>query len=268
MSRKTERRRNEIVRLMEKEGAVYVATLSSLLKVTKETVRTDLDALCKSHGYRRIHGGLTKEKVERKVEHYLFTERKSVSIEAKKKLCYFASQLIKEGVTIYIDTGSTVSYLLDYLEGVRSVTVVTPSLAVLTQFVIGNYKNVFDQCNHQLVFIGGQVNGELLTTYGFFHEQMLKQIHIDIAFLSSDAIDIEFGLSNADAITLSFINLVLTKKPKIVGLLDASKFGYRATYRVLTLDALDYLITDLPPQAVWEEAATQHAFQLLNFESQ
>ena len=49
-----------------------------------------------------------------------FHLRASLNTEAKKEACRYAAQLIQENDIIYLDSGSTTCYILDYVSNLKS----------------------------------------------------------------------------------------------------------------------------------------------------
>jgi len=244
MASKIEKRRREIINLIEMDGVLYGDELSKLLNVTKETIRTDLDFLVANYGYTRIHGGIKKEKQESYNQHYIFHEKKQINVDAKKRMCYKAMDIIEDDSCIFVDSGSTVSYLLNYFNKKNRVTVVTASIAFLMKFTLEGYDQIFEEHQHKLIFVGGSVNQNLLSTYGVFFDQMVQNFYFDQVICSVDAVDINRGLMDVDEVAFSVMQKINERSFKKIVLADESKFGFSAHYQVYSWHQIDYLISD------------------------
>ena len=121
MRKKTDRS-SQILELLTKENKVEVTALSELLKVSQVTIRKDLDALEQQGIIRREHGYALLQNMDdlgaRIAYHY----------DAKKKIAEKAAELVQDGDTIMIESGSCCALLADTLVQTRSdLTIITNS---------------------------------------------------------------------------------------------------------------------------------------------
>lgn len=251
MSKKVEKRRTEIIRIVQSEGVAYVAETAELFKVTMETIRADFDQLEGSQDFERIHGGIRKKQQGKYSQHYFFHERQALNMEEKKKLCYQAVELISDGDCIYIDSGSTVIYLLNYLNRRRNLTIVTHSIGFLMRYMLDSYEPMFKEQGHRFVFIGGEVDGNIMMTYGAFLDQIVPELAYDYLLFSVDAMDMVIGGTNVDYQAYASVKSVLKHVKHKILLVDHSKFDLRATHRVIGLNEISHLITNHPINEQW-----------------
>lgn len=243
MASKVERRRREILKILDKEAQIFLNDMAALFDVSKETIRQDFDYLSLNYDLTRIHGGLKKEQEMAYQEQYHYQYKQHLRIDEKKKLCQKAVEFIKDGDMIYVDGGSTVSYLLNYLESRKGITLVTPSIALLMKYVVEGYERHFKACDSALVFIGGNVNQSLMTTHGPIFDTSIEQMHFDKMIFSCDAIDLKGGVTNTDNVTFAIMQSVKKRSRFKMLLSDQSKFGFIAHFRAFELEELDYFIT-------------------------
>ena len=99
--------------ILEKINVKGVITVNDIIKelgVSDMTVRRDLDELDKEGLLIRIHGGaqsIDTPKVKPKYEKSN-SEKQELQIEEKRAIAKFASQLIQDGETVFIDRKSVV----------------------------------------------------------------------------------------------------------------------------------------------------------------
>lgn len=251
MSTKVDKRRLEIMRLLQSEEELTVTDMAKFFGVTMETIRGDFDFLAKQQGLIRTHGGLQKKDNKKYNKHYFFHERQALNMEEKKKLCYRAMDFISDGDCIYIDSGSTVIYLLNYLNQKRGLTIVTNSVGFLICYIMDGYEAMFKEQGHRFIFLGGEVEANIRMTYGTFFEQTVPELTYDHLIFSVDALDPEQGGSNVDYQAYGTIKSVLKNARNKILLADNSKFDLRATYKVIGLEDIDCLITNLPLGEHW-----------------
>ncbi|MBE0497051.1 MAG: DeoR/GlpR transcriptional regulator [Campylobacterales bacterium] len=239
-----EKRRIQMIQRLERVNVLYLNDMANHFNVSKETIRQDFDALSELETIERIHGGIRWVKKTMVNNHYIFEDEKMKHIESKKAIAYKALSWIEDGSTIFLDTGSTVACLFQYLNFKKKLIVITASIPLLFSYLEPETKQMFQRCAHQFIFVGGHVNCDLLGTYGPFFDQMVGSINIDVLFFSGDAFDLEKGLSNTDEVAFSLIQTLKEKSLRLVALVDHSKVGKLTTFQCLTTKSIDVLITD------------------------
>lgn len=254
---KVQKRRAEIMNIVNIEGKAYGNELSKMFGVTTETIRADLDFIGMQEGYIRIHGGITKEETEHFNMQYKYLERQTNYVEAKKKICYHTMDLIEDNDCIYVDTGSTVTFLLHYINRRKNITLVTPSIALLMKYITENYTQVFLNQGHTFIFIGGEVDANILTTYGTFFHQTVEDFNFDKMIFSVDGIDYKKGCTDVDYASYGMMKSVSKKANKKIAIMDKSKFGRVAAHHVIGWDSMDYLVTDYALDHKWKSLLKQ-----------
>ena len=104
-------RRNQIVELVNEQGAVSFALLKSRFPdVSEMTLRSDLKALDEQRLIVRVHGGA--KSVERVIgTDDLFHKRAVRNVEGKRLIAAKAAKLVVPNSAIYLDSGSTLTEL-------------------------------------------------------------------------------------------------------------------------------------------------------------
>lgn len=251
MASKVDKRRREFVAILANESAIHIKDMAKLFKVSQETIRKDFDFLAQEYGYIRRHGSLGQKEEIQLNSHYHFHENKMVNIEVKKQMCYRGVDLVNDGDCIYIDGGSTVASMMSYLGRKKNVTIVTPSIPILTRYTMENMEESFVKNGHELLFLGGQVHSEILTTYGMFFDSMIESMNIDTMFLSFDGIDRKKHCTNGDHVSAHIVRRVKCQSNRIVVLADTSKFGIVKRYKSMDWSEVDVLITPMDLSKDW-----------------
>ena len=140
--RRKEDRTNRILELLVKEKKLEVAEISGHLGVSQVTVRKDLDAMEAQGLITREHGfavlSSTDDIKGRLAWHY----------EEKRKIACLAADLVKDGDTIMIESGSCCALLAKALTEIRKgVTIITNSA------FIADY--IRRESDFQIVLLGG-----------------------------------------------------------------------------------------------------------------
>lgn len=98
MNIEVEKRRAEIVELLQKNGSVRVAELSKLYSVSEVTVRSDLEYLESQGQLSRVHGGAVGTgKLYANMD---LSERYMTNAQSKRALATVAAELIENNDTI------------------------------------------------------------------------------------------------------------------------------------------------------------------------
>lgn len=259
MSSKAEKRRLEILNIVNLDGVAYVSETARIFNVTGETIRSDFDFLAAHYDLDRIRGGIRRGKIPLFTQHYRYHDKKSFRVEEKRRICLRAVDLIEDGECIYIDSGSTVSYLLDFLSRKSHLTVVTPSVAMLMRYVTEGFEGAFSENRHSLVFAGGTVNANMLTTFGPIFDRSVADLNFDRMFFSTDAVDMQGGCTNSDEIGFGIVKRIAERTQTKILLADASKFGHAAKYRAMDWQEIDVLVTEGELDAAWCSHLATHS---------
>ena len=111
-------RQRIIIDQLYQNGSVRVSDMSRQLGVHEETIRRDLKALAQKWEIDIVYGGavLKNQITSPSVQEINMQMKRSENYEEKQLVARKAAALIEPGETIGINSGSTVEYILDYLE--------------------------------------------------------------------------------------------------------------------------------------------------------
>jgi len=230
----SDERQEAILAEISREGRVSVAALAERFAVVGETIRRDLAELERRGAIRRVHGGaIPAEKVtfETPIE-----DRASRMTAEKERIAIAAlTELPAEG-SIFIEAGSTPSYLANALPPDRALTVVTNG---------GYIANALARHDNLTVLsVGGRVRPRSLACVDDWALDVLSRLHVDVAFLGTNGISAGGGLTTPDLAEAAVKRATLTIAARTVLLADHSKAGVVALARYGELDQIDLLITD------------------------
>ncbi len=229
-----EERRHWLVDRARAAGRVDVAEVSDELNVAVETIRRDLNLL-EGHGLlRRVHGGAIP--VERLGFEGALAVRAGAMPDEKARLAKAAIDLIDGAESIYLDEGSTAQGLVDLLPADRQLTIVTNALP--TAVALAGRSNV------SLLMLGGRVRGHTLGTVEHWATRMLDDLLIDLAFLGTNGISVERGLTTPDPAVAAVKSAAVAAARRRILLADRSKFGVDSFCRFARVQDLDAIVTD------------------------
>lgn len=228
-----EERYDKILEILEEETYVSAEALSRKLYVSMPTIRRDLSRLQERNLIIRSHGGAKKLGSEHIVTPLNF--RKSQNHIQKKKIAREATALISDGDIIFIDASTTALNMAEYIDGKKSVTVVTngiPLSIALTEKGIKTY------CT------GGEIQKSSLGYAGSLTQSFVRNFNYDICFFSVYALNDNGQICDTSIEENLVRKAAIERSEKSVFLCDKSKIGLTAPYNLINKDEVDYIITD------------------------
>jgi DeoR family fructose operon transcriptional repressor len=225
-------RHTEVLRLLAGERRVESAQLAQLFDISAESVRKDLALLERRGLLRRVHGGAVPCEPSRAEPHV--TDR-DVRIAEKSSIARRALRFVPDGGSLLLDAGSTTLRLAEMLPTDRELVVYTNSWPVGA---------ALHERGIEVVAIGGRIRPATMAAVGALTGQALAAINVDVAFLGTNALSFDRGLTTPDADEADVKRQMLAAARQRVFLVDSSKFGHESHARHATLDDVDVLITD------------------------
>ncbi|WP_216216662.1 DeoR/GlpR family DNA-binding transcription regulator [Amycolatopsis aidingensis] len=229
-----EERQQVILERARANGRVDVTALADEFTVTTETIRRDLTILERHGVLRRVHGGAIP--VERLGFEPALATREGVMMTEKVRIAKAAlAELPAEG-SILLDAGSTTARLADELPNDRELTVVTHSVNIALSLAA--------RPNLTLMLVGGRLRSRTLATVDAWALQALDATFVDVAFIATNGISAERGLTTPDAAEAMIKRAAIASSRRCVLLADHTKVGNDCFTRFAELKDIDTFITD------------------------
>ena len=227
-------RQAHMLRFIQEHKRATVAELIEHFGVSAATIRRDLDVLEKQEKVRRFRGGAMLGQAPPELP---ALERAQEQSDEKARIGKAAAQLVEDGDTIFLGSGTTVLELAKNLHGRKNLTVITNSLLVVNELA---YDEAIDT-----VIIGGMLRHSELSMIGHIAEQALAEVRASKVFMGIRAIDLKNGLTN-DYLpeTLTDRAILNIAGAQTIILADHTKCGVISTAFLAPLSAVDVLITD------------------------
>ncbi|GMW03042.1 MAG: DeoR family transcriptional regulator [Candidatus Hydrogenedentota bacterium] len=207
--------------------------LSERFKVTAMTIRRDLEALERRSSIQRTHGGAILSR--RSVAEFEFMERSRTRLEAKKAIALEAALLVKPGMSVMLDTGTTTLEVAKAIRGIEDIKVLTSSLAIASV--------LHGQSNIELVLLGGDVRRNSPDLSGPLTEENLRHFRVELAILGADAAD-RRGVYASD-LGVSRVSMAMMESADHTTLvLDSGKFSRSSFVRFAGWKDFHYVVTD------------------------
>lgn len=232
-----EERKLKILDFVTEHKKATVSELVSYFKVSNTTIRNDLRELEKDGLLIRTHGGaMLRTRSGYEPDPY---EKQIKNVEEKKRIALTALDLIDDGDTIVLDTGTTAMELAMLLSKKKGLRVITNDL--LIALLLEDNANIMD-----ILFVGGIIRKKYHCTlkYAEASAQMLAGLTVDKAFLTVNGFSFEKGATTPDIGQAEMKKLLMSAASTVVILCDSSKIGNAYFVQFASLDQIDKLITD------------------------
>ena len=229
-----ELRKRVILERLNDQGIITTQEAMKHCKVSEITIRRDLAELESKGLLIRTHGGA----VQSRAGSQLFTYDLKINQhkQEKESICRKAAQFIKNNDIIFIDCGTTLSFLVDHIIKLESLVLITNSLPVISALI--NFHNV------KLILVGGEVDRERRAIYGPFAENNISQYHANKAFIGADGVSIKNGLSSYDEKEAAITLRMADNSDEVFLLCDSSKIEKNSFIRFAPFSRINHLVTD------------------------
>ncbi len=229
-------RRNKIKEALTLQGNVTVKRLAQEFQVTMETIRNDLDHLCKQDfEIIKVHGGAYLS--QNSVQGIPMMLRENIMLEEKIRMAEAAVNLFTDGDSIILDTSSTAMYVAKkIIEKKLRVVILTNSLPITN--LLSSHPQV------KIITLGGNYNHTLKSFIGPMPIQALSNYHADFSIISPTKLSMEQGLSDDNQDIAQIRMFMLTNSKRGILLVDNTKFDCSELFNIADFDQIDQVITD------------------------
>lgn len=232
-------RREAILASLDIDKIFY---LEDILKkfdmISESTLRRDLKVLEDKKQIELLRGGvirkiaqndsLIKEEIDLDIN-----IKQKLNIKNKELIAKYAASLIEDKDVIYIDSGTSCSYMMKFLEN-KSIVIVTSNVNIIEQ-----YRSVPN--NIEIISVGGKLNKKLGSFSGPITENNLKNFNFNKAFLGTTSINSTSGMTTPDLAEANKKRIVKGNSDKSYILVDSSKFNKFAMCKVCDLNECDII---------------------------
>lgn len=185
----TENRYERILAFVNENGSVTVAEICEKLGVSESTARRDIVALDQAKKLQKVFGGAVALEHTVIAAEPTMAQKLMVNESEKRKIAQKACEFVEPGDCIYLDAGTTVGYMIDYLPH-KDLTIFTNS--------ISHVKTLADK-GFKVILIGGEVKGSTEAIIGSYAMRMLEVFHFTKGFFGTNGITKEAGFTTPDA---------------------------------------------------------------------
>lgn len=217
-------RQNKILEILKNKNLSKLDEIhKSMPNVSISTLRRDIKTLEGENKVEYLFGGAVRLKTND--NEVAFAKKALTNKKAKEVISDLALKQINADDTIYIDSGSTCTLLLEKVIN-KKVTVYTTNTQVCN--ITGNF-------NANIILIGGNYNGVTLSLTGSLTDSILRNLHFNKAFFGINGISISGGFTTPHMEEAIKKQIIASQSLNSYVLGDSSKYGVVSSVRALAL---------------------------------
>lgn len=209
-------------------------------KISKSTIRRDLNEILAGGDIKKIYGGVT---VLPEKELTSFEERNISNLNVKERIAAAAAELVEDGDIIFIDSGTTTLPIIDHIGNKKEVTILTNNVEIIIRAI--PYSNI------NIISLSGTLNRKTLSFTGSSAAQVLQTYNISKAFMAATGFSIASGCTNSSPLESDVKRMAVQRSQQVYLLADRSKCGVVSLITYCNLSKVNTLVTDeYPPKDV------------------
>lgn len=250
-------RQRVILDQLYQKGSVKVSELSKELGVHEETIRRDLKALAAKWDIKTVYGGAVLKNTINSpaVQEINMLSKRNSHYEEKQIIARKAATLIQPGQTIGLNSGSSVEYILDYLEDKRPLNIVTLNIHIAAKALLLEGVDVY--------IPGGKLRTQSGSVMGSDAANFIRSFTLDQCFCGTSAVNLSKGIChlNIEEVEGNRAMIAASRKKYIVS--DSSKMNQTAPFKMFDIDCVDGFIVDnnFPPE--YREYMELHGIEVI-----
>lgn len=219
---------------------VTIEELCEKFGVSKNTIRRDLIELEKKGSIVKNYGGVSSAVQSYDVGMLPFNARGRLMREEKQRIAERAAEFVKDGDYIFVDSGSTVCNLVDFIK-TMNVTVLTNNLDFIIRAL--PYPNI------QIITFSGILNRDYysFTSIDERSAEILSSYNFTKAFMAATGVTVQYGAMNSLLSDNQLKTTAVNRAQEVYLLVDHTKFGKVTIKSYGSLEQIDTIITDEPP---------------------
>ena len=230
----TAQRRLEIVNLTQEQGQVSIKDLCTEYGVSAVTIRNDIKELHNRGLIIQSRGGALKN--NRLTQELSVREKSGENILIKQRLGKLVSELISDGESIIIDSGTTTLEVAHCLSSHKNLVVMTNGLNVAVE--LSKIEDI------EVLITGGKLRRKSQSFYGRQAEESLHNLRFNKAIIGVDGFDINSGITTYFEPEACLNRLMCEMAAEVIAVTDSSKFNRQSLHLIRPLSKINTVVTD------------------------
>lgn len=233
-------RHQQIMQRVRQQGFVSIDDLAQTFDLTPQTIRRDINELCRIGMLRRYHGGAG---LPSSVENVAYKARQVMHQDAKRQIARKIASQIPDQASLFMTLGTTTEEIAKALLEHEGLRVITNNLNVAS--VLSNNDSF------EVIIAGGVVRSRDRGITGEATIDFMRQFRVDYGIIGISGIDVDGVLLDFDYREVRVVQAIMTNSRRVWLAADHSKFGRNAMVRLGHLQDLDAVFTEREPPETW-----------------
>ncbi len=222
---------------LNQNGTIQVKDIAQELNISETTIRRDLMELEEEKYVTRVYGGAVKVgygNILTEMAETSMSDRLEINYDAKDLLCKKASEVVKDGECVFLDGGTTLVPLIDYLAN-RPIKIVTHNHMIAAR--VHNPRA-------EIIIIGGMFNVKYRMSEGPVAQNTLRLYNFDHAFIGCAGVDhFEGQAYTAEMQTRELKEIAMKNSLHNYLLIESNKLNVKGFCRFAQTDDFDAVYT-------------------------
>ncbi|KJV26073.1 DeoR faimly transcriptional regulator [Luteibacter yeojuensis] len=230
------RRQEELVAIVQREGFVAVDELATHFDVAPQTIRRDLNLLSDANLIRRYHGGVSAPS---SVENVAYAARQTLQAAEKDRIAHAIARQIPDGSSLFINLGTTNEGVGRALLEHRDLRIITNNLNIAIL--------LSDIPSFEVIVAGGVVRGRDHGVTGEATIELIRQFKVDYGIIGISGIELDGTLLDFDFHEVRVAQAIVDHSRQVFLGADHTKIGRNAMVRLGDFSQVDAWFTDKAP---------------------
>ena len=231
-----EQRARAILQQVSQHQTVSVAELCQATGASEATIRRDLNALARQGRLVKIHGGATSLEEEEFLAREPDLATKQRYAREKERIARYAAGLVGEDDVVYLDTGTTVLHMANYLKD-------SGALFVTSSIDLAGMLSAHE-CH--VYILGGTLKPGTVDIVGARTLESIQRYNFTKVFLGTSGVSVSQGFTTPDPEAAALKALAASQAQAVYMLADSSKFGRVTAAAILSLAGAQIITDRLP----------------------
>lgn len=217
---------------------VSMQELTDAFGISLSTLRRDIRKLIDRGIVRKTYGGV--ESCSQRALTPL-SDRLDLNSDGKFRIAREAALSITDGDVIFLDSGSTVGAMAQFLGRLDKLTVISNNMLVIKTLVM---KKIITEPKVQLITLSGIYNPQTFSFVGDEVGSMLQRYNVSKAFMGTTGLSLTSGITHSTQLESAIKRQAVAQAQKVYLLADHLKFDTFAPYTYCSMQDIDELYTD------------------------
>lgn len=226
----TSERRRRLLDRLARDGRLVATTLATELGTSEDTIRRDLRELAAEGLLQRVHGGALPASPATQP----LAARRTLAPDIKERLARRAVGLLRPGMTVILDGGTTNAALAAALPRDLPLLVVTHSPTIAT--LLEPFGRV------DVILIGGRLLRHSMVAVGAETTEAYARVRADLCLLGVTGIHPEAGLTTGDHEEAAIKRRMVAQAAETAVIATPDKLGAVSPFAVVPLASMATLV--------------------------